>query len=177
MTPNSITNYSSGGHMQNDLRSSFILIVIMLSVFAGCSPINGKKYKIPFPVTQNISHNTFVCEALIDGDFTGSADKHLTSGIEATVGKGINKASLQIKDQQTLLFLSGASLNTGGEGGVDFSIIKNDDNELIATMWNDSSLNSIVVNKINGLAIWSKIRSDFPGYHAPVANLSYLICR
>ncbi len=164
--------------MRQEISIRFMLTVIMCAAPLGCNSVIGSKYKIPFPVIQNISNrNTFACEAAIDGDFTGSPNKHLINGIEATVGKGTNKVSMQIKDQQTLLFLSGASFNVGDVGGVDFSIIKNDDKELVATMWNDSSMNSIVLNKKMGLAIWSKTRSDFPLYDAPVANLSYLICR
>lgn len=164
--------------MQNILRLFFILMATMSLILTGCNPTNGSKFKIPFPFTQNISHNnTFSCEALIDGGFTGSPERDLTNGIEAIIGKGTNKVSMQIKDQQTLSFLSGASFNTGDVGGVDFSIIKNDDKELLAAMWNDSSMNSIAINKKNGLTIWSKIRSDFLGYDAPVADLSYLICR
>jgi len=94
-----------------------------------------------------------------------------------TTGKGTNKVSLQIKDEKTLSFLSGASFNAGDVGGVDFSIVKNDDKELVAAMWNGTSMNTVVLNKKNGLAIWSKSRSDFPTYDAPSADLSYLICR
>lgn len=83
---------------------------------------------------------------------------------------------MQIKDEKTLSFLSGASFDTGVVDGVDFSIIKNDDRELAAILWNGNSINSLVLNKTNGLAIWSKSRSDFPGYGAPSTNLSYLRC-
>lgn len=158
-----------------------VLIVVVVGVVAYFvyKPIGGGgKYKIAFPFTQSIaSNNTLACEALIDGSFTGSPAEHLTNGIEATIGKGTNRVSLQIKDEKTLSFLSGASFNAGDVGGVDFSIVKNDDKELVAAMWNGSSMNSIIVNKKNGLAIWSKSRSEFPVYDAPSADLSYLICR
>ena len=139
---------------------------------------NGNRFKIAFPFTQNVSDRTsLACEALIDSNITGSPVEYLTDGIEATVGKGTNKVSLQIKDEKILSFLSGASFEAGDVGGVDFSIIKNDDKELIAAMWNNSSMNTVVLNKENGLAIWSKSRSDFPTYGAPSGDLSYLICR
>jgi len=135
-------------------------------------------YKISFPFTESVVNNsTFSCEALIDSDITGSPLKSLTYGIEATVGKGVNKVSLQIKDEKTLSFLSGASFDTGETEGVDFSIVKNDNKELVAAMWNGTSMNTVVLDKKNGLAIWTKSRSDFPVYGAPSVDLSYLICR
>ena len=141
-------------------------------------PSTGGKLKIPFPFTQSVSNiTTLACEALIDMDVTGSPVEYLTNGIEASVAKGINKVSLAIKDDKTISFLSGASFNAGDVGGVDFSIVKNDDKELVAAMYNDTSMNSIVLNKKNGLAIWLKNRYDFPTYDAPAGNLSYLICR
>lgn len=154
------------------------IVVIAAAAYFIYKPISGGKYKIAFPFTQSVSNNTtFSCEALIDVDVTGSPVEYLTNGIEATVGKGTNKVSLAIKDDKTISFLSGASFNTGNVGGVDFTIVKNDDKELVVAMYNDTSMNSIVLNKKNGLGIWSKSRSDFPTYDAPSADLSYLICR
>jgi len=164
-------------------NKTWIVLVAVVAIAAVAyfvyKPIGGGgKYKISFPFTQSVASNsTFACEALIDSSVTGSPVEYLTNGIEATTGKGTNKVSLQIKDEKTLSFLSGASFNAGDVGGVDFSIVKNDDKEIIATMWNGSSMNSIVINKKNGLGIWSKSRSDFPTYDAPSADLSYLICR
>lgn len=157
-----------------------VLVAIVTVAYFAYKPISRdrEKYKISFPFTQSVvNHTTFACEALIDSSITGSPDEYLTNGVEAAVGKGTNKVSLQVKDEKTLSFLSGASFNAGDVGGVDFSIVKNDEKELVAAMWNDSSMNTIVLNKKNGLAIWSKSRSDFPAYDAPSADLSYLICR
>ena len=157
----------------------FIAIVaIAVAAYFIYQPISGgRKYKIAFPFTQSVVSNaTFVCEALIDSS-VGSPVEYLTNGIEATVGKGTNKVSLQIKDEKTLSFLSGASFDAGVVAGVDFSIVKNDDKELVAAMWDGSSMNNVVLNKKNGLAIWSKSRSEFLGYDAPFTDLSYLICR
>jgi hypothetical protein len=161
----------------------WIVLIIVLAITAVSyfvyKPVGGGgKYKISFPFTQSVASNsTFACEALIDSSVIGSPVEYLTNGIEATIGKGTNKVSLQIKDEKTLSFLSGASFNAGDVGGVDFSIVKNDDKELVAAMWNGTSMNTLVLNKKNGLAIWSKSRSDFLNYNAPSSNLSYLICR
>jgi hypothetical protein len=161
----------------------WIVLIIVLAITAVSyfvyKPVGGGgKYKISFPFTQSVASNsTFACEALIDSSVIGSPVEYLTNGIEATIGKGTNKVSLQIKDEKTLSFLSGASFNAGVVGGVDFSIVKNDDKELVAAMWNGTSMNTLVLNKKNGLAIWSKSRSDFLNYNAPSSNLSYLICR
>lgn len=161
---------------------AWIILVVVIAIaaivyFIYKPVIDERKYKISFPFTQSVVSNSFACEALIDSSVTGSPVEYLTNGIEATVGKGTNKVSLQIKDEKTLSFLSGASFNVGDVDGVDFSIIENNDKELVAAMWNGTSMNTVVLNKKNGLAIWSKSRSDFPNYDAPSADLSYLICR
>ena len=167
---------------KSQTNQGFIVLIIAIIAISGYfyaqRGSGGGKYKISFPFTQSVASNsTFACDALIDSSVTGSPIESLTNGIEATIGKGTNKVSLQIKDEETLSFLSGASFNTGDVGGVDFSIVKNDDKELVAAMWNGVSMNTVVLNKENGLAIWSKSRSDFPAYDAPSADLSYLICR
>lgn len=163
------------------IRFGFFIAIVTVAVvvYFIYKPISGGgKYKISFPFTQSVvSNTTFACEALIDSGVTGSPIEYLTNGIEATISKGTNKVSLQIKDEKTLSFLSGASFNAGDVGGVDFPIVKNDDKELVAVMWNGASMNTVVLNKKNGLAIWSKSRSDFPTYDAPSADLSYLVCR
>lgn len=164
-------------------NQTWIVLIVVVAIVAGAyfvgkSADGGKKYKISFPFTHSVvSNTTFVCEALVDSSVTGSPVEYLTNGIEVTTGKGTNKVSLQIKDEKTLSLLSDASLNAGDVDDVDFSIVKNDDKELVATMWNGTSMHTIVLNKKNGLAIWSKSRSDFPTYEAPSADLSYLICR
>jgi len=155
-----------------------VFIIAAVAYFVYKSVSGGGKYKISFPIIQSVvSNSTFACEALIDSSVTGSPVEYLINGIEATSGKGTNKFSLQIKDEKTLSFLSGASFDAGVVGGVDFSIVKNDDKELVAAMWNGTSMNTVVLNKKNGLAIWSKSRSDFLTYEAPSADLSYSICR
>jgi len=136
------------------------------------------KVKVAFPYSESVANNTsFACQSLIDSSATGSKEESLTNGIEYEVRKGTNKASIKIKDDKTITFLSGASFDTGESGGVDFQIIKNDSKELVAALWNDNSMNSIVINKDNGLAVWSKIRSEFPGYGAPTSDSSYMSCK
>lgn len=162
----------------NKLLLVLLASAVGVAVYLYTQSANSKKYKIAFPFTQTVSQNTsFRCESLIDYSVTGSKEAYLTNGIESSIEKGTNKASLQIKDDKTVTFLSGASFNAGDIGGVDFTIVKNDDKELVAAMWNDNSMNTIVINKSNGLAAWSKIRSEFPGYGAPTSDSSYMICK
>lgn len=165
--------------LSNKIWPLVAIVATAVAAYFIYQSINGEsKYKISFPFTQSVvSSTTFACEALIDSGITGSPAEDLTNGIEAIIGKGTNKVSLEIKDEKTLSFLSGASFNAGEVGGDIFTILNNDDRELVAAMWNGMSMNTIVLHKKNGLAIWSKSRSDFPTYDAPSAELSYLICR
>ena len=113
----------------------------------------------------------------MEADITGSADTSLTKGIEGKVTPGKNGASLSISDDSTLVFLSDAAVNLGEQTGAEFEIIKNDRAELVAYFFVGNSMSSLVLNKDNGLAIWSEIRSTFPLYDAPTGSSSYLVCR
>ena len=162
------------------MKLNNILLLIAMTIagfYIYKSTMNEGRFKTSFPNTQTVIGSSFSCQALIDTSMTGSNNESLTKGIEAIASKGTNKLSLQIKDPKTVTFLSGASFNNGDAVGTDFSIIKSDENELVAALWNDNSMNSVTLNKRNGLLIWSKIRSEFPGYGAPAGDMSYMLCR
>lgn len=112
----------------------------------------------------------------MEADLTGSRDRALTEGVEGKVTAGRNNASISIQDA-TLVFLSESGFAAGTTRGAEFEIIKNNDLELVAFLFDGTSMNSFTLNKTNGLAIWSKIRSDFPGYDAPTGSESYLVCQ
>ena len=138
----------------------------------------GSALKIPFPATQAIGDRTsLTCQSLVDSDVSGSGDKSLTNGIEGKVTRGGNKAAVSWNDSSTLTFLSGAAFEAGVPQGVAFSIVSNSNEELVAHYFDGNSINTFVLNKRNGLAIWSKIRSTFPVYDAPTGAMSYMQCQ
>ena len=138
----------------------------------------GSALKIPFPATQSIGdRQSLTCQSLIDSDISGSGDKSLTNGIEGKVTRGGNMAAVSWNDSSTLTFLSGAAFEAGVAQGVAFSIVSNSKDELVAYFFDGSSINTFVLNKRNGLALWSKIRSTFPVYDAPTGATSYMQCQ
>ncbi len=134
--------------------------------------------KIDFPPTQSVrGRRSLTCRSLLETDVTGSRDKFLTNGIEAKVSHGANDISIVLKEPTSITFISEAARKSGVDRGDDFTVVRNDDSQLVAYLFNGTSLNSFVLNKTNGLAIWSKIRSTFPVYDAPTGGTSYLLCR
>ena len=116
---------------------------------------------VAFPPVRSVAgKRAFTCLSLMETDLTASADTSLTDGIEGKVTAGKNGASLSINDS-TLTFLSDAAAKSGETEGASFKIIRNDRAELVAYFFDGISMSSFVLNKDNGLAIWSKIRSTF----------------
>ena len=165
----------------NKVNNGLIALAIIAVVIGGYfyfAKSGGTKMKISFPYTQSVAgNNSFACESLLSSDIVGSPTEYLTNGIEGKVRKGTDKVSLTVKDTQTLTFLSGASFQAGETEGVGFTILKNDNKELIAIMYNGTSINSIALNKGNGLAVWLKGAADYLTYGAPNGGVIYLVCR
>jgi hypothetical protein len=76
-----------------------------------------------------------------------------------------------------LAFLSQAGFAAGTARGPSFEILENTPDQLAASFFDGSSVNAFVLNKKNGLAIWSKVRPTFPVYNAPTGSQSYLKCQ
>ena len=157
---------------------AFAIVAVVIGGYFYFANGSGTKMKISFPYTQNVaSNNSFACESLLSSDIVGSPTEYLTNGIEAEVRKGTDKVSLTIKDAKTLTFLSGASFQAGETEGIGFTILKNDNKELVAIMYNGTSINSVALNKENGLAVWLKGAADYLTYGAPNGSVIYLVCR
>ena len=112
----------------------------------------------------------------METDVTASTDPSLTNGIEGRVTPGQNGATLTIESSSRLTFQSDAAAKINA-AGAPFTIIRDDTKQLAAYFFDGASMNSLVLNKTSGLAIWPKIRSTFPMYDAPTGSSSYLVCR
>lgn len=168
-----------------------VAALVFISLAAqGCraaSPSNGQApapreaspgLAIDLPRAQSVQgQQSLSCRSLMEADLTGSRDGALTKGLEGKVTAGQNKVSVSIENSTTLLFLSEAGFAAGTTRGAEFKIIANNDSELVAYFFDGASMNSFALNKTNGLAIWSKIRSSFPVYDAPTGSESYLVCQ
>ena len=131
---------------------------------------------LPTP-TPLAGRDTFACRSLMDSDLTGSYDASQTKGLEDKISGAGNAVSVKIENRKTLVFLSDAAANAGVQGGSSFDIVLNTNAQLVAMYFNGTSINLFVLNKTNGLAIWSKTRSTFPGYGAPTGAMTYMACR
>ena len=135
------------------------------------------KQTVAFPPTQPVgAKRVLTCLSLMETDLTASRDATLVNGIEGKVSSGQDGVSLSIKNGSTVEFLSGAGAKAGG-GAATFQIVRNDAAQMAAYFFDGQSMSSLVLNKDNGLAIWSKIRSTFPIYDAPTGSSSFLVCR
>jgi hypothetical protein len=133
---------------------------------------------VALPAPTNVSkQSSFRCRSLLATDLTSSYDSTLTNGLKGTLADSTNSVSISIENPKKLAFLSGAGFDLGVARGPEFDIVANTARELVATYFDGSSMNSFVLNKTVGLAVWSKIRPDFPGYGAPTGSQDFLTCR
>ena len=159
---------------------TLVVIVILVGGYfflQGDNPVTNT-VKVPFPYTFSVAGNTsFACESLVSADIIGSPEEYLTNGIEGSVQKGTDKVAMNIKDAQTLSFLTGASIGIGTTEGDNFAIVQNDSKKLMAVWFNENVISTVVLNKANGLAVWLKGNPDFPTYGSPHGSVIYMVCR
>ena len=84
---------------------------------------------------------------------------------------------------KTLSLITVASVKAGNTDAARFEIVKGDKDFLMAVFISEgsipsmSSISSLVLNKKNGLAVWTKSRAEFLAYDAPDTQGIYLACR
>ena len=113
----------------------------------------------------------------MSADIIGSPEEYLTNGIEGSLRKGTDKIAMNIKDEKTLNFLTGASMQAGTSEGDNFAIIQNNHQKLMAVWSNENVISTVVLNKANGLGVWLKGNPDIFTYSAPHGSVIYMICR
>lgn len=162
---------------ENWLKIVIAIIAIVIFVYL-VNILSPKKLRIGYPYIQNVSKNTeFACASLMSADIIASSVDYLTNGVEGTLNKGTDKIAINIKDKQTISFLTARSVEAGTSEGDLWTILKNDEKELVAISHDPifGSVNTLALNKENGLAIWSKIRPTFITYDA-YGSLIYMRC-
>ena len=150
-----------------------IIILVTFFVFKNLSE-RGGILRIKLPAPNNVSGNTsFACESLVYSGLFGSSNNEL----EGELHKGTDKIAMNIKDEQTLSFITGAAVGIGTSEGSNFQILQNDSEKLIAAWHNQFAINTVTLNKKTGLAVWLKGSPDFIGSDAPNGQIIYLSCR
>lgn len=158
-----------------------ILLVIVLAAgtyyFSSNGEVGNNALKVAFPYTQSVAANTsFACSSLVSTSVIGSAEEYLTNGIEGTVEKGTDKVAMEIKNEETLILTTAASVEAGITEGDQFTILQNTPEQLMAVWMNENVISTVVLNKKNGLAIWSKANPDFLTYASPYGSAIYMQC-
>ncbi|MBU0650046.1 hypothetical protein KJ605_00105 [Patescibacteria group bacterium] len=163
-------------------KTSFAIVTCLFLVIAGVFYFRSIKtepntLKIPFPFTTDVSNSTsFACESLASATVIGGQKSYI-NGIEAQVEKGTDAVAMSIKDEETLVFTSGTAVKAGMAEGEEFMIIQNDNKTLMAVSFPGKAINTVVLNKTNGLAAWLKGNPEFPLYEAPYGGVIYMVCR
>lgn len=164
--------------------SVIIIGALLFVINQGTSEIinsNSKKITVSFPLVYSVANNTsFACDSLISASIIGSPEEYLTNGIEGEIIKGTDTIAMNIINEDTLSFLTGASVKVGESQGDEFRIIQNDKDSLIAIFAGGGSnpfISTVVMNKNNGLAVWQKGNPDFITYDTPFGNMVYMVCK
>jgi hypothetical protein len=162
------------------LRKS-VAFVLVAALGAGCGTDGaapGSSMVVELPPGVAVGDRTsFSCRALMESELTGSDGSVIKEGLEGKITSGTNDVSVSLEDARTMRLLSQAGFAAGTTVGPAFSVTEDSTDHLVATYIDGQSMNSFVLNKLNGLAIWAKTRPTFPGYRAPTGSQTYLTCR
>ena len=159
---------------------SLILTVILISYIPSKSFAAGKELKFPLPKSQAlITPNNCRCESIVSAVIYGNTIGD--EGILAQIEKGTDKVSISIEGD-TLHFLTGASFKAGEARPAQCQIMHNTDEQILAVCPTPTNfgftVDTMTINKMTGLAVWTKIRSaDLFSGGNPSAQSFYLICK
>lgn len=153
-----------------------ILAVLFIVIPKFYNP--NKKIEVDLPYLTSITENNFLsCKALVSSHAIANLFvEHLDKKIIGEVEEGTDEMAIEIKDNDTLIFQTKASLSIGLAEGNEFLIIKNNNEELTAISVNENAVHLISLNKANGLGVWTKGTSKFPIYDTPQASIIYMHC-
>jgi hypothetical protein len=132
---------------------------------------------VPIPSSRPIQGGALSCEALL---FTSIQPNPRTKNIEIENGVGTDKVAIEILGP-VLKFMTQASVGVGQTDAAEFQIMRNDEEVLVAISHSlgalGSTLNSLLINKKNGLAVWTKSRPFFIVDDEPDTQAHYLRCQ
>lgn len=151
-----------------------ILLVLAISSMASAE----KTIKIKYPSTNNVSAlSSLSCNAVMYAGIWGELD-----GIEGQIEEAKDILAIKIKDDETMLLITKASVEVGIAEPAEFQIVKNDKEVLLAVEYHESALGSpslgtFILNKETGLAIWTRNEPTYMLLGKPVTQSHYLICK
>lgn len=173
------------------VSSAACLLVATVSCSAGLTPHGGDRALteqsfafVPIPLGDKNSVSCRAISSLYVGQGIAGIDAEqlVQNRLSARVSKGTDTIAIQI-EREFLVFLTRASLEAGVAEGSRFPIVENGEHYLRASesvISGSATLESFVLNKHNGLAIWTRIRPlGFFGnlaQAAPDSETIYLAC-
>jgi hypothetical protein len=164
------------------LCNKFIKVICIMFLFSYSNVLAADK-EMNFTLTNLsplITPNQCKCKAIVSAALI--ADMINKSHISAELEKGTDNISIQIEGEK-LHFLSGASFKLGEAKGAEFQIIKNNDEQVVAVLVEETKIGGVTIDiitfhKNTGLAVWTKTRSyDLFSGGSPSAQSFYLICK
>jgi len=152
-----------------------VLAAVLLSpIFLPLAPAADS---VRMPPGVPIHDTAMACQALLT---TSILPNPQTKGLETETGVGTDKLAIEIHGS-VLRFMTQASVGAGQATAAEFQILHNDNEVLVAVNYQrgalGSNLNSLLVNKKNGLAVWTKSRPSFLVDEEPDTQTHYLRCQ
>jgi hypothetical protein len=108
-----------------------------------------------------------------------SASLEASHKIEGELADDRNKLALQV-DGQNLKFITQAAVGTGVAEPSQFTITRNDESVLVAVVSDGPpgyAVDSFVLNKKNGLAVWTQSSPTLIISKIPYTQTVYLVCK
>lgn len=158
-----------------------LVVGLVLSAGAVVTPrpspgTSGKTAALP--PAQPVVSDQLACDALLTTTIwedPGQKGQITTQNERAT-----DKLAIKIKDK-AVTFMTRASVEAGIAEPAEFTIVSNKKDFLMAIYFEEGalppSLNSLVLNKESGFAVWAKSRPHFLLGSTPYVESIYLACK
>lgn len=166
--------------MINKNNGLVLLIIVALITIYFLRPLK-KTFEL-FPHSFIKNQLAFRCDTIAGMTMFPQNDlnKSTFKKIDAEIFKGGSKIGLEIEGER-LKFLTDTSAGAGIIKPAEFTIIKNNKDELQALLVEDSGLldpglNTFILNKTTGTAVWMKSKPSLLYLNMPDAQAYYLSC-
>lgn len=156
----------------------FFLFLLVFS--AGNAALPAQTFKNTLPPGTPVLDKELACEAIIGTSIEQQPEDVAAQKLTTKVQKATDKLAIKVKER-TLTFITVASVQAGQAEGAEFIIVKDASDYLMAVHVAEgalvTSLNSFLLNRKNGLAVWTKSRPSFLTIKTPETHSFYLVCR
>jgi hypothetical protein len=132
---------------------------------------------VAIPADRRVLANSLACQAVLSA-FIVPEPK--SKQLQATASLGSQRLAIEFGGS-IMKLITTTSVNSGNATAAEFQVLRDDEENLVAILHDrgtlGSTLNSFVLNKRNGLAVWTKARPFFLFDPQPDMQAFYLQCR